>query len=265
MNHIINADDFGINENVSKAICESILKGLCSNTTLMVNMPYASQAVELAKANNFSDKVGLHLNLTEGIPLTSDIREIGLFCDENGEFCKMPGRKNLKGRFVINKKYHLAITKEIEAQMQKYIEFKLPQMHLDSHHHVHTDYAIIRLVKPLFKKYGFKTLRMSKNLGNVDIINKVYKFLYNSTIQRTTDYFCSLDEFLQIQDKLMDKNCLMEIMVHPKYEDNIIMDANKSLEDRIKRIKNLKLVNYEGVFEKHRAHAFAKNFPQFFR
>ena len=59
----------------------------------MVNMPYVDEAVRISKDNGFSDKVGLHLNLVEGRPLTENIRDTVL-CDENGMFVssimKMP-------------------------------------------------------------------------------------------------------------------------------------------------------------------------------
>ena len=75
MNAIVNADDFGLNQSVNRAIAESFRNGLCLNTTLIVNMPYADEAVEIAYKEGFSDRVGLHLNLTEGVPLTEPIRE----------------------------------------------------------------------------------------------------------------------------------------------------------------------------------------------
>ena len=70
---IIHADDFGINESVSRCIAECIDRGWVSETSLMVNMPYADDAVELARQRGFDERVGLHLNLSEGRPLTREI------------------------------------------------------------------------------------------------------------------------------------------------------------------------------------------------
>ena len=47
MGLIINADDFGKNQNVNKAITECFNKGLINQTTVMVNMPGIYEAVEL--------------------------------------------------------------------------------------------------------------------------------------------------------------------------------------------------------------------------
>ena len=44
---IINADDFGISSSVNRAIVYAFSNNMITNTTLMVNMPYADEAVEL--------------------------------------------------------------------------------------------------------------------------------------------------------------------------------------------------------------------------
>ena len=82
---IINADDFGISHEVNEAITLCFNKNYINQTTIMVNMPYVDEAVELSKDNGFSDRVGLHLNLVEGKPLTERIRDT-IFCDEHGMF-----------------------------------------------------------------------------------------------------------------------------------------------------------------------------------
>ena len=68
---IVNADDFGLNEIENRAIAEAFEKGLIDRTTLLVNMPFAEDAMRLASEKGFADRVGLHVNLTSGRPLTS--------------------------------------------------------------------------------------------------------------------------------------------------------------------------------------------------
>ena len=70
MGLIVNADDFGRSESVNRAICEAFEKGRVNSTTLMANMPAAKEAYELAKKGGFADKVGIHLNITEGMPMS---------------------------------------------------------------------------------------------------------------------------------------------------------------------------------------------------
>ena len=83
---IINADDFGMNSEANKAIIHSLKNGICSSTTLISNMSGFEEAVSLIKENNLNNRVGIHLNLTEGVPLTKGILKSPLFCDKMALF-----------------------------------------------------------------------------------------------------------------------------------------------------------------------------------
>lgn len=80
---IINADDFGLESSVNKAIIELFDKGLINSATLMANMPYFEETVELTYKYNFTNRMGIHLNLDEGHLLTSDIHSTSIFDSEN--------------------------------------------------------------------------------------------------------------------------------------------------------------------------------------
>ena len=79
---IVNADDFGWDENRTHAILQAYKLGLIHTTTAMVNMPWFFRAIEMAKGTGLIEHVGLHLCLTEGYPLTDRIRNCPRFCDE---------------------------------------------------------------------------------------------------------------------------------------------------------------------------------------
>lgn len=49
MKLIINADDFGRTRGINYGIVEAIKNGVLSSTTIMMNMPYAEHAINLAK------------------------------------------------------------------------------------------------------------------------------------------------------------------------------------------------------------------------
>lgn len=232
MKIIINADDFGKTQSINKAICYCFEKGFITNTTLMVNMPFADEAVRLAKENGFWDKVGIHLNLTEGIPLNKELQNSKLFCDENGVF-KGTYQELLLSRFLLSKKLRREIDTEIELQLQKFLSYKPDYLHLDSHHHVHTDWSILRELKPLFIKYSFSSIRLSKNLNVTgSFINRIlknfYKNIYNAKLERITkkhtDLFCDFEDYLLLQnDFLKNKtfydNKTLELMCHPDFID----------------------------------------------
>ena len=71
----------------------------------------------MAKEKGFSDKVGIHLNITEGMATTEEIKKDRLFCDENGLF-----NKNFYGsircRLFFNKKRRRIIYSELKEQLK---------------------------------------------------------------------------------------------------------------------------------------------------
>lgn len=79
---IINADDFGWCSERDKGIIELFQKGCITSTTVLINGPNAIPA--LKEARKVDLPVGLHLNLTEGLPVKQNIEnnsliKLGLF------------------------------------------------------------------------------------------------------------------------------------------------------------------------------------------
>lgn len=66
---VVNGDDFGMDEGVNRAITQAFEEGRIDRTTLMANMPGAQDAMKIAKERGFIDRVGIHINLTSGVPL----------------------------------------------------------------------------------------------------------------------------------------------------------------------------------------------------
>ena len=71
---IINADDFGASSVVNRAIEDCLRKGLCSHASLMANMPGFEEACELSLRHGWADRIGLHLVLRDGPPLSHKIQ-----------------------------------------------------------------------------------------------------------------------------------------------------------------------------------------------
>ncbi|MCR4589358.1 MAG: ChbG/HpnK family deacetylase [Lachnospiraceae bacterium] len=238
---IINGDDFGISENVNEAVRECFEKRLITNTTLMVNMPYADEAVEIAEKCGFSEAVGLHLNLTSGYPLTEPIRRESRFCRKNGSF-NAYFQKHLMSRLMLSRREERAVACEIEAQIRKYYSYGLPEKHLDSHHHVHTNAPVVNVLLPLLKRYSFRSVRLTRNLFlKMNPLKRVYKSSYNRKLKRsglmTADYFGSYRDLSAMNGCIKD-DVLLEVMVHPMYDDQgTLVDTNIPM-DRVKELIN---------------------------
>lgn len=221
---LINADDFGKSDSVNMAICEAFAKGLINRTTLMANMPAAKAAMELAEKEGFKDKVGIHLNLTEGRPITECMAGNLEMCDENGLFTADFHRSTLK-RFLLSKATRKDIQKELDAQLGRYSELGGTLFHVDSHHHVHTDVSVLMPLMPLLKKYNVKSIRLGRNLyhgGNS--LMRMYKRWLNKRLNGVNaskcDYFGSVKDYEAYGAGAdFKRDNTIEIMVHPMYSD----------------------------------------------
>lgn len=232
----VNADDFGISESVNKAIDYCFDKKLITRTTLMANMPYAEDAMRMAREKGYIGKVGLHLNLTAGRPLTEEMAANRVMCDENG-FYTADFARSFKTRMVLDAATKEAVEKELRAQLDEYRALGGQLWHIDSHHHVHTDPSIWMILNKVLKDYPVSSVRLSRNMyRGGSIVNKVYKKLLNSSIKKFNSYKCgffgSAEDYKEyfktvsgIDKEHIVDNQGVEIMVHPLYsEDGTLMD-----------------------------------------
>lgn len=227
---IINADDFGLSESVNTAIIEAFKKGYITNTTLMVNMPGTEDAVKRAKELGLWDRVGLHLNLYEGVPLNNKLKS---FDEVLGEDKQLTYWTHGLLRFYLGRRLLKEVKNEIELQITRFLDFDPICMHVDSHGHSHTNYSVWRLCKPLFVNHGFISTRLARNLYvscGVDI-REGYKNLYNSDVRRSfqfnTDYFGGFSDFksmMETDSKNFETDCIVELMCHPIYEEGKLVN-----------------------------------------
>ena len=231
---IINADDFGLSKEVNDAIEYCFSKGLIQCTSLMVNMPFADEAVAISKEHGFSEVIGLHLNLVEGFPLTEDIKKTR-FCDESGKYngSIMKG----KNRLIIRKKELKAIEKEVCAQLYKFLAYNLKCHHIDSHRHSHTNYPVLKILLKLLKENKFVDcpIRLSRNIPTIE--NKGIKGIYKKMINRKIEKFNSkhsslgiskfgcLEDFEKYEKENGSQNNKIELMIHPVFKNETLADA----------------------------------------
>lgn len=154
MHLIVNADDFGLISGVNRGIIDCHLAGSVTSTTLMVNMPAAEEAAELAKAYP-SLGVGLHFNLTQGRPLAprSDVASL---VDRQGQFHRRPmaEKRAVTGCFKAAE-----VERELVAQFRRFEALGLTPTHIDSHQHIHVFPVVFDIVAGFCAKHGLP-LRM---------------------------------------------------------------------------------------------------------
>jgi len=154
---VINADDFGLCEGVNKAVLKAYTDGVLTSTTIMVNMPAAEEAVEIAKKLP-TLSVGVHLNLTEGKPVSKDAC-VECLLDADGNFTYSPAKLSVLS--IARGKIRGAIAAEFAAQIQWVIDRGLAPTHLDSHKHIHSFPVIFSIVCQLAKRFEIPAIRFT--------------------------------------------------------------------------------------------------------
>ncbi len=217
MQFILNADDFGRTKTVNEAIVYGFRNGYLSRTTVMVNMPYYEEAKALAREHGFFDKIGLHINIVNGEPLTEEIKSCPSFANEDGLFNGMIFKKK-RLWFFLSKKEKRALREEIRAQIERFLADGFPCMHADSHGHTHTFPAINRIVLSLLREYGFRSVRIGGNLG-IGFLKKRCRALldfsnrrFNRKRNTSVLYFGSCGDIMQHYG---DIHGVCEVMLHP--------------------------------------------------
>ena len=251
---IINADDFGLSGKTNRAINNLFSMGLISSTTIMANMPGFEEACRMSFAGGFSDRVGIHINLTQGQPLTNSIRVMRKLCSREGEF--IFGRSPYLRHLPLSHEERLAVAAEISAQIGKCRKHGLLLSHLDSHHHIHTALPIFSVVAEIAKIHGIFRIRLSANTHDMSRIKSTLKKVFNFRLRYlgfcSTRYFGGLSDFIKYKNEGLLKNGLFEVMIHPIFNDagkiTDIDSKHYNLESNLRgALEGVKIVSYSGL------------------
>lgn len=249
---IVNADDCGLSAEVDKRIEDAIKQGVISSTTIMANMNDFDGSIRLY--NNYSDVVsfGVHLNLTEGQPMTKSqiLIDKGIFHENNGKlsFNASPYRRQL-----LSSEIREAIYQELQTQVEKILDNKVTISHIDSHHFIHQAVFMLPILPRLCKKYCITKIRNYSNYIpfslNRALRNSWYPIIrmQNRNVD-TTDWFTSFTHFCECQKRGNEygkKNQTIELMTHPggiyEEEDELLFNTNWS------ELSKYKLINYNDL------------------
>jgi predicted glycoside hydrolase/deacetylase ChbG (UPF0249 family) len=214
---IINADDFGLHSSVNDAILVSFQRRWISSTTLMATMPGFEEACALAHEHRLTEHIGAHLVMTEGSPLTEQIKRCPRLCNGEGQMhFRIP-----RSTWRLESDEREALAAELTAQVQKIRRAGLPVTHADSHHHAHTVWGVFSVLLPVLAHLRVPHLRLSRNCGaEKSLPKRIYTTLLNRRIAKAglaqTEYFGSIDDY-QATAKSLGQGENMEIMTHPLY------------------------------------------------
>jgi predicted glycoside hydrolase/deacetylase ChbG (UPF0249 family) len=208
MHVIFNADDFGLTPGVNLGIVAASKSGVVRSTTLMVGMEAEKQAVELASTAS-SLNVGLHLRFTAGEALTAG----NTLTRENGQFLRQDDfwQKNTFSE--------QQIADEVTAQVEHFLALGLSLSHIDSHHHAHTHPQILPIVTELARYYKVP-LRGGDFKSDS---SRDYRYMFSGAFYGDE---VSIENIFGIIDKYHHQCDVLEIMCHPAFIDQPLLDAS---------------------------------------
>ena len=152
---IVNADDFGLTKGVSEAIVDAHRHGIVSSTTLMANGEAFEAAAALSRQTPGLG-IGVHLNLSEGVPV-SPARRIPSLVDADGRLHLTPVQL-WKG--IATRQVSVAdIESELRAQIAKIRRAGILPTHLDGHKHVHVLPGVSDIVIGLAREFSIPSVR----------------------------------------------------------------------------------------------------------
>lgn len=247
---IVNADDFGLNDGVSRGILQAMQEGIVTSTSIMMNIPTVESSILLAVEAG-QKTFGLHMNLTCGKSVLDPSTVPGIV-DEQGFFVHDQSRltnANIKH-----------VEAECRAQLAKFfhygLKYGLKLSHIDSHHHVHAlpeiSAVFIKLAQenkvPLRNEQPiFRDKIRRAGVTTSDILDCRY---YGSK--------CSLEHLKSFLASHLDCTGTVELMCHPgivteelrqssKYTDGRARELAALTSEEIKRFiaeNNISLTNY---------------------
>lgn len=150
---IVNADDFGYFDQVSRGIIDAAEQGRVTATGVMANGPALDKWLDRLKAlPSFS--VGVHLNATLGRPLTAGMQQA--LAAGGGEF---PLKGALASSILLGRLGVATVIDEWRAQIQRCLQAGLKLEFLNSHEHVHMLPALYSKVRGLANEFGIANVR----------------------------------------------------------------------------------------------------------
>jgi predicted glycoside hydrolase/deacetylase ChbG (UPF0249 family) len=232
---IVNADDLGADEARNAGIFAAIESGIVTAASILVNGNAFEDCLRrISSINVRRFSWGVHLNLTEGKPLSAGLK---IIIGMDGYFCgKQEGQRRLLERG--DEALGTEIRREFAAQIQALRDADIPIDHLDGHQHVHIFPAAIDAALWAGEKFGIPWMRIPEEPlslrkprpGSQTIENEAQLFSALAAVariglsgaaMRTTDHFRGLylkGRFSPVRcERTLQKlpHGLTELMVHP--------------------------------------------------
>lgn len=216
---IINADDWGRDQETTDRALDCIRQGSVTSVSAMVYMEDSERAATLAQKHVV--QTGLHLNLTT--PFTA------VHCPVKLKECQQVIARYLLGHRLAQVLFHPGLTRQFEYAVKAQLdEFKRlygsDPDRLDGHHHMHLcENVLSQRLLPL----GMGVRRnFSFEAGEKSVWNRLYRRWIDNRLarrHRITDYFFSLPPLIP-ENRLerifsLTHDWMVEVETHPVHDE----------------------------------------------
>lgn len=157
---LINADDFGLREGVNARIVEGFREGLLASASLLANTPATASAIDFARRHP-GLTVGVHLNLSQGVPVAPRER-IRSLLNRDGRF--PPSAYAVLRRSLLNALDPDEVRVEWDAQIALVADAGIRPSHLDGHHHVHLLPRLLPVAASLARRFAIPAVRIPRSI-----------------------------------------------------------------------------------------------------
>jgi len=222
---IVNADDYGYFRCVSKGILKAAAHGVVTATGVFANTAHFGEHATWLRDCEALD-AGVHLNLTDGIPLTSDLKQT------LGRWSGWFPRKFAMAKAILSGAIEIdAVKREWRAQIERCLEHGLKLRFLNSHEHIHMLPSLFPVVKALARDYDIRHVRFpmahfagGSSPGSVfrGAIIKVLEAINRRHMNPPTAHFLGLEvsgrldmRYLQATLPRLRPGRVYELMCHP--------------------------------------------------
>jgi predicted glycoside hydrolase/deacetylase ChbG (UPF0249 family) len=162
MRVIVNADDFGFDDETVDATIDCFARGLLTSATIMPNMPATSRAIAYARAHP-EHSFGVHLTYGgDGIeaPVLPPERVPSLV-EPSGKLLQSNRTRMLA---VLRRIPEDEIERETEAQLQVLLDGGVPLSHVDSHGHIHKFRPFRAALARVLPRFGIRKVRSAQDV-----------------------------------------------------------------------------------------------------
>ncbi len=223
---IVNADDFGLSEEISKGIISASEKGIVTSTSVVANGKYFKEGISLLKDVRLD--VGVHLSLVGGEkPLTGTIDGL---VDERGLFFQE--FKDVIPRIITNRYDRNGLRNELFEQVGLLKDVGVDISHIDSHQHLHILPGIREITVEIARNFNIRWVRLPRPgffsvFGlSMHILSKILSHKLKNNRLSYTDHFEGFELSGSMNEKALTgiinnlKEGVTELIVHPGYDSS---------------------------------------------